>query len=378
MKKMLCLLLIAMMLTGLYGCGAAQPEQAPTQETAAWTRDGYYSGEDGGMLSVTRMEDLDPPAWYVGFLNGGDSYGGILQQEGNSLHGTLSSGGEKGDLTVTVSEDGEDGLQIAAEGGEIYHFTPMEMPTASIFVTINTEASGSIAYAEGETAPEIDPEHPCQSAQINLAEPAAYTFAARPEDGSAFVKWTKNGEDFSTEPQITVLLDESADFVAVFEMLPMPDADESAAQIANPWRDSTEDEAAENCPRSFVVPDGAENVQWSMMDSAADPSGIPGALIQLSFDLNGNSFTAREQLTGDTQIDQSGMYYDWTVEEESVLQFWADGAMPCRTYRYIGENEFADLCTWYDAEAGISYSLSVAAEDLDGFDIEAVAGAMCG
>jgi hypothetical protein len=32
-----------------------------------------------------------------------------------------------------------------------------------------------------------------------------------------FVKWTKNGEDFSTEPVITVLLDESAEFVAVFE-----------------------------------------------------------------------------------------------------------------------------------------------------------------
>jgi hypothetical protein len=31
------------------------------------------------------------------------------------------------------------------------------------------------------------------------------------------VKWTKNGEDFSSEPQITVLLDESADFVAVFQ-----------------------------------------------------------------------------------------------------------------------------------------------------------------
>ena len=38
-----------------------------------------------------------------------------------------------------------------------------------------------------------------------------------PEEGNVFVKWTKNGEDYATEPVITVQLDESADFVAVFE-----------------------------------------------------------------------------------------------------------------------------------------------------------------
>ena len=74
-----------------------------------------------------------------------------------------------------------------------------------------------ISYAEGEETPEIDPDRPYQSAQINLAEPATYTFASAPEAGNLFVKWTKNGTDFSTEPVITMLLDESADFVAVFE-----------------------------------------------------------------------------------------------------------------------------------------------------------------
>ncbi|MBR4549633.1 MAG: hypothetical protein IKO83_06925 [Oscillospiraceae bacterium] len=152
----------------------------------------------------------------------------------------------------------------------------------------------------------------------------------------------------------------------------------AAVQLANPWHDITEAEAREICPRSFVVPEGAENVNWCVMDSAADPSGVPGALVQLSFDLNGNSFTAREQVTGGTEIDQSGMYYDWTVEDESDLQFWADGKMPCKTYRYFDENGFADLCTWYDKENGVSYSLSVTAKDLDGFDLRAVAGAMYG
>ena len=89
--------------------------------------------------------------------------------------------------------------------------------TASIIVTINTDGWGMIGFEEGETVPELDPEWPFQSAQINLGEPATHSFAAAPEAGNVFVKWTKNGEDFSTEPVITVLLDESADFVAVFE-----------------------------------------------------------------------------------------------------------------------------------------------------------------
>lgn len=93
----------------------------------------------------------------------------------------------------------------------------METEEASIVVRVNVEGMGNIAYAEGETAPEIDPEYPYQSAQINLAEPAVHTLAAWADEGSYFVKWTKNGEDFSAEPTVTVNLDESADYVAVFD-----------------------------------------------------------------------------------------------------------------------------------------------------------------
>ena len=88
--------------------------------------------------------------------------------------------------------------------------------TAAIRVSIDTDGYGNIAYTEGESTPEIDEDHPFQSAQISLESPATYTFLAWPPAGSAFVKWMKNGEDYSTEPQVTVLLDGNADFVAVF------------------------------------------------------------------------------------------------------------------------------------------------------------------
>lgn len=217
MKKMISLFLAVSMLFSLAACGA-KAEETPVKK---WSREGYYSDENDNFLSVTWMEDIDEPGWYVGVMIGEDfvedSYGGTLPQEGNTLHGALPSGGSKADITVTVSEEGEDGLQLVIDSGETYHFQKYEMPEAAITVNINTDGVGNIAYAEGEDAPEIDPEYPFQSAYIGLAEPAVYTFVAWPHAGYVFIKWTKNGEDLSTESQITLLLDESADYIAVFE-----------------------------------------------------------------------------------------------------------------------------------------------------------------
>ena len=160
-----------------------------------------------------------------------------------------------------------------------------------------------------------------------------------------------------------------------------PAAQEAAtgteAALANPWRDITETEANELCIKSFKAPEGAENLRWSAMDSARGESGMPGVLVQLSFDLNGNSFTAREQVTGDEAADLSGMYYEWSGRLEDTMENWGDGNMKAQLYRFVGENEYADLCTWYDVEVGVSYSLGVTAADLDGFDLLAVADMLC-
>lgn len=101
--------------------------------------------------------------------------------------------------------------------------TPTESEEERFCVTINTEGLGMIDYAEGEQAPEIDTEMPYQSAAVNLTEPAVYTFLAQAGEGWYFEKWTKNGEDYSTEPQITMELTEAADFVAVFAFADLQD-----------------------------------------------------------------------------------------------------------------------------------------------------------
>ena len=148
------------------------------------------------------------------------------------------------------------------------------------------------------------------------------------------------------------------------------------SQMGNPWRDITQEQAEELCPHSFRVPDGAADVRWSVLDSAADSSGLPGVLVQLSFDLNGYSYTAREQRSGDTWTDSSGMYYTWTAQDTMLLKNWDGADLTGIYYRYIGESEYADLCIWFDPQAGVSYSLGVAAKDLDGFDLQAVVEAL--
>lgn len=235
MKKAIYLLMAAILTIALVSCGAktggeqekSQPAQSSQAQSGAeqtgfeWTRKGFYQDGNDNMLSISYSDIEGYEGWMVAIMLGGDianSHGNILPQQGNTLHGNIIPEYQDGEMIVTVSEEGEDGVMLTVEGGQTYHFTPMEMPEATIFVSLNTEGMGNVDHAEGEEAPEIDEEYPYQSAQINLAEPATYTFVAwTKEDGWAFKKWTKNGEDFAVTPQVTVLLDESAEYVAVFE-----------------------------------------------------------------------------------------------------------------------------------------------------------------
>jgi hypothetical protein len=156
--------------------------------------------ENGNQLFVNLSDTEGYEGWGVSLVPAdGEAVGWIIQQEGNALRGNLNAWDETVEpFNVSITEEGQDGLKLEVEGGETYHFTPMDVPEASIVVTANIEGRGHIAYAEGEETPEIDPEFPAQSAYIGLAEPAVHTFTAEPEAGSLFVKWTKNGEDFST------------------------------------------------------------------------------------------------------------------------------------------------------------------------------------
>lgn len=143
----------------------------------------------------------------------------------------------------------------------------------------------------------------------------------------------------------------------------------AAAGLANPWIATTGEEAAALIPNLFAEPEGATGVTWTRTESDKP-------IVQMAFSLDGLDFIARAQTTGDNPEDLSGLYYDWAVETDVTLAGWAGGQMPAKLHRYAGNNEYADLCTWYDFETGVSYSLGTVAEDLSGFDIQTVAEAI--
>ena len=156
-----------------------------------------------------------------------------------------------------------------------------------------------------------------------------------------------------------------------FEWLPVEESE--TIGMANPWRVISEEEVQNFFSQPFAVPEGAENVEWSVMESAD-----PNPLLQLSFDLDGQHYTCRMQATDDAEADISGMNYIWADETENSLKNWSEGKLTAKCFRFVGGNEYdAELCTWFDAETGISYAVGVTAEDLDGFDLLAIAEQMC-
>ena len=179
--------------------------------------DGHFKDADDNLLYILPSDDSENPGWRVGIISEDIMHGWYIQQEGRTLHGNIVSPYEEGDpFVVTVSEEGEDGVMMAVEGGETYHFTPYEIPEAAFAVTVNTKGDGQIAYAEGEAQPEFDDEFLSQSAYIGVEEPMTYTFAAKPEEGYKFVCWTYNGEDFSEDATVSFEVTEDVELVAVF------------------------------------------------------------------------------------------------------------------------------------------------------------------
>lgn len=145
---------------------------------------------------------------------------------------------------------------------------------------------------------------------------------------------------------------------------------EENQQMANPWRDSTEEEANATLPNCFTAPEEATNVKWSIMDATDETAGD---MVQMNFTWYDMEFTAREQIVVDAETDISGMNYEWTSEEDINLSNWN---MAGKTYFYSGDDESVQLCTWYDKTISAAYSVSVASKDLDGFDIQAIAEGM--
>ena len=60
MKRIICIVLAALMLLALTACGG----------NGKWTREGSFTDDDGNLLTITYLEDSEEKGWYVGCMFG--------------------------------------------------------------------------------------------------------------------------------------------------------------------------------------------------------------------------------------------------------------------------------------------------------------------
>ncbi len=71
--------------------------------------------------------------------------------------------------------------------------------------------------------------------------------------------------------------------------------------MADPWKDIAAEDAISYSPAIFKVPDGAQNVRWSVMESTNEETGKENPpLVEAYFELDGQPYIARTQVTGDS------------------------------------------------------------------------------
>lgn len=144
--------------------------------------------------------------------------------------------------------------------------------------------------------------------------------------------------------------------------------EEQIVGMTNPWVESDADGVLSATGFPIAAPEGASNVVYSYMKDAQ--------LAQVSYDLNGTSWTYRIQSANEL-TDISGMYYEWSYESEGQVS-----GRPAMYYSYSDateDSEFIDsmnsvqLVNWYDVVPGVTYSLSAQGTDLNGMDIQVYA-----
>lgn len=117
--------------------------------------------------------------------------------------------------------------------------------------------------------------------------------------------------------------------------------------MPNPIKESTAEEILSKIGVKFAVPDGAENLHYSV---------IADSLAQMDFLWNKAECTARAEPSGETSLkDISGFYYNWKNSSEVKVGY--NNAKANWTKDENGNS--VGICIWWDAAPGIMYSVSM-------------------
>lgn len=134
-----------------------------------------------------------------------------------------------------------------------------------------------------------------------------------------------------------------------------------SAGIANPWTATDREGILQSLGFSMDAPEGAKNVSYQMNESEG--------LGEMSFSYGEPELEYTYRMKAAVEFeDISGLNYNWSLEESGAVSY-----CDAKLYRTNSDGKTIDLCLWFDAAPGMMYSLSTSDEDLDGFDITAIA-----
>lgn len=133
-----------------------------------------------------------------------------------------------------------------------------------------------------------------------------------------------------------------------------PAESEQSAEIANPLREVTEEEMAQETGISLNLPADAENVKFFVLTVGEEKTA------QADFICNGKEYTYRVAPTNEFEAaDKSGLNYQWTATDAAQVGYCEATVSIC---------DQAGVIYWIDVVPGINYTLgcnvAVTAEEL--------------
>lgn len=87
-----------------------------------------------------------------------------------------------------------------------------------IDLSINTEGLGQVSYYIDEANKiDFDDEYPVQTAYTSFIGETKVTIDAKADEGWKFVKWLKDGKEYSKESKLVITISKDTKLIAVFE-----------------------------------------------------------------------------------------------------------------------------------------------------------------
>ncbi|ETP70920.1 hypothetical protein UYO_3138 [Lachnospiraceae bacterium JC7] len=137
----------------------------------------------------------------------------------------------------------------------------------TVLLKIETEGLGYVAYAEDGDTPAFDEEYPAQSGYVNAMPGTRFTISAKASEGWIFMKWTKDGSDFSVDEQIEIVVDQSVCYIAHFDFIEEENIQMTEEQALSAIKSYC---YADNPELEDMVKSGDYTIYWEVESSVDD------------------------------------------------------------------------------------------------------------